>query len=69
MSFRFYCLIYLMVKPAMDVADMQHDMQEHLQEPYNAPDARQLLPDKTCIHTVAVGKLPHPASCNGRMKT
>lgn len=67
-SFRFDCLIYLMVKPAVDVAAMQGEMQQLLQKPYNPPKSPQLQPDETSIRTVAVGKLPPPVSYKGRIE-
>ena len=50
--------MFLMVKPDLDVADMQNKMQQLLQRPYTHPDGRQLQPDVNSIRTVAVGKLP-----------
>lgn len=68
-SFRFDCLIYLLVKHDWDVAAMQDKMQELLQRPHNHPDGRQLYPDETSIRTVAVGKLPAGVSFKSRRKT
>lgn len=55
-----------MVKPNLDVADMQNKTQELLQRPYNHPDGRRLQPDEKSIRTVAVGKLPAAAASNAQ---
>lgn len=68
-SFSFDCLIYLTVKPDLDVAAMQDKMQELLRKPYNHPDGRKLQPDATSIRTIAVGELPAGASFECKMKT